>query len=68
MKIVPLCLVVAALANAGCEQPKPYKPPTPSSSERIFDSQRSALEKAKTVEGSIEQSAAAQREAIDANK
>lgn len=68
MKIVPLCLVVVALANAGCEQPKPYKPPTPSSSERIFDSQRSALEKAKTVEGSIEQSAAAQREAIDANK
>ena len=68
MKIIALSLFTLALANAGCDQPKPYKPPTPSSSERLFDSQRSALEKAKTVEGSIEQSAAAQREAIDANK
>lgn len=68
MKILPLCLIAGPLVIAGCEQPKPYKPPTPSSSERLFDSQRSALEKAKTVEGSIEQSAAAQREAIDASK
>lgn len=68
MKIITLSVLALALANAGCDQPKPYKPPTPSSSERLFDSQRSALEKAKTVEGSIEQSAAAQREAIDANK
>lgn len=68
MKIIPLCLSVGTLVIAGCEQPKPYKPPTPSSSERLFDSQRSALEKAKTVEGSIEQSAAKQREAIDVNK
>lgn len=68
MKMLPLCLVVGTLLIAGCEQPKPYKPPTPSSSERLFDSQRSALEKAKTVEGSIEQSAAKQRDAIEASK
>lgn len=68
MKITTLCSVILAIASAGCDQAKPYKPPTPTSSDRLFDSQRAALEKAKTVEGSIEQSAAKQREAIDANK
>lgn len=65
MKCIPLGLIVLSAALAGCEEPKPYKPPTPTSSERLFDTQRRALEEAKTVEGSIEQSAARQREAID---
>lgn len=68
MKTTTLCVFLLALISAGCKDQKPYKVPTPSSSDRLFDSQRDALEKAKTVEGSIEQSAAAQREAIDANK
>lgn len=65
MKCIPLGLVLLSVALAGCEEPKPYKPPTPTSSERMFDTQRRALEQAKTVEGSIEQSAARQREALD---
>lgn len=65
MKCIPLGIIFVALALTGCEEPKPYKPPTPTSSERLFDTQRRALEQAKTVEGSIEQSAAQQREAIE---
>lgn len=65
MKCIPLGIILVSLALVGCEEPKPYKPPTPTSSDRLFDTQRSALEKAKTVEGSIEQSAAQQREAME---
>lgn len=64
MKCIPLGLALLSVALAGCEEPKPYKPPTPTSSEHLFDTQRRALEQAKTVQGSIEQSTARQREAV----
>lgn len=56
-------LLITLLASTGCRE-KPQEPPLPeSSSGKLFESQRAALEKAKAVEAELAKQAAKQAEA-----
>ncbi|MDR3391989.1 MAG: hypothetical protein P4L77_09675 [Sulfuriferula sp.] len=63
-------LLIYLLAVAGCDShvvpPSVPKVEAPQQAqERLFDTQRKALEQAKQVDGKVQQDAAAQRHAID---
>ena len=62
----PLCLIAALLciALAGCSKPEPPKTQL-DPHETIYKEQIKALDKAKAVEGTIEQDAQHTRESID---
>lgn len=53
--------MLSVLLVAGCDSTESPKPP----GERMFDSQRQALEKAQEVEGIVQQQADRQRQQID---
>lgn len=61
--LIPLVLLLAA-----CDNPVPPPPPKTdvvSGSDRLFDTQRSALEKARAVEGQVNAAAEAQRKQLE---
>ena len=61
--LIPLVLLLAA-----CDNPVPPPPPktdAASGSDRLFDTQRSTLEKARAVEGQIDAAAEAQRKQLE---
>lgn len=61
--LIPLLLMLAA-----CDNPVPPPPPKTdaiSGSDRLFDTQRSALEKARAVEGQMNAAAEAQRKQLE---
>lgn len=63
--LIPIVLV---LMLAACDKPVPPPPPkteTVSGSDRLFDTQRRALEKARAVEGQVNAAAEAQRKQVD---
>lgn len=61
--LIPLVLLLA-----GCDNPVPPPPPKTevvSGADRLFDTQRSALEKARAVEGQVNAAAEAQRKQLE---
>lgn len=64
-----LLLFCVVFVLAACDQKKPYKAPTPnvepSSSTRLFSSERQALDRAKGVEATVRQNADRQRQTVD---
>ena len=61
--LIPLVLLLAA-----CDNPVPPPPPKTEAvggSDRLFDTQRSALEKARAVEGQVNAAAEAQRKQLE---
>ena len=62
--LIPLVLLLAA-----CNNPVPPPPPKTdtavSGSDRLFDTQRRALEKARAVEGQVNAAAEAQRKQLE---
>lgn len=68
LRIILLLLAPALLA--ACEQKQPYRPPVPQTDKdkaqsRLFEPERQALDKAKGVEGTVEQGAEARKREID---
>lgn len=63
-----VALVILSTAILGCDE-KPYKPPEPKTEKApaaiLFQDQRQALEKAKSVERTIEKRAEEDRKAAD---
>ena len=61
--LIPLVLVLAA-----CDNPVPPPPPKTDAvigSDRLFDTQRNALEKARAVEGQVNAAAEARRKQME---
>jgi len=61
--LIPLVLLLAACDNT--VPPPPPKTDAVSGSDRLFDTQRSALEKARAVEGQVNAAAEAQRKQLE---
>lgn len=60
--LIPLVLLLAACDNT---VPPPPKTDAASNSERLFDTQRRALEKARAVEGQVNAAAEVQRKQLE---
>jgi uncharacterized lipoprotein YbaY len=63
-------LLLSAVLLAACEQKQPYQPPVPETDKdhaqnRLFEPERQALDKAKGVEGTVEQGAESRKQEID---
>ncbi len=61
--LIPLVLLLAACDNT--VPPPPPKTDAVSGSDRLFDTQRRALEKARAVEGQVNAAAEAQRKQLE---
>ena len=61
--LIPLMLLLAACDNT--VPPPPPKTDAVSGSDRLFDTQRRALEKARAVEGQVNAAAEAQRKQLE---
>ena len=61
--LIPLVLMLAACDNT--TPPPPPKTDAVSGSDRLFDTQRNALEKARAVEGQVNAAAEAQRKQME---
>ena len=61
--LIPLVLILAACDNT--TPPPPPKTEAVSGSDRLFDTQRHALEKARAVEGQVNAAAEAQRKQME---
>ncbi|MCE5181347.1 MAG: hypothetical protein LLG15_06055 [Betaproteobacteria bacterium] len=64
-----IAMLLAATLLAACEE-KPYQPPVPRAepdkpAAKLFEPQREALDKAKSVEKTLEQAAQAQGKAVE---
>lgn len=62
--LIPLMLMLGACDNT-VPPPPPKTEPAAASSNRLFDSQRQALEKARAVEGQVNAAAEAQRKQME---
>ena len=62
--LIPLVLMLAACDNT-VPPPPPKTDPAVSGSDRLFDTQRSALEKARAVNGQVNAAAEAQRKQLE---
>ena len=67
--LISLTLIPLGLTLAACDNTAPPPPPktdaTAQGSDRLYDSQRQALEKARAVEGQVNAAAEAQRKQME---
>ena len=67
--LISLALIPLGLTLAACDNTAPPQPPKTDAaaqgSDRLFDSQRQALEKARAVEGQVNAAAEAQRKQME---